>query len=694
MMGSDSDLSSRKVLFLICMVAFLVSAGMRLIEARRWDPVEHRLDDEYLLATHDAYAWVAGAEVTDARSADHIMSRSLSLLSSLTGVASANLAFWLPPALGALAAIPIALWAAHLNAPAGASLAAGLLGSLAPSIYSRTRLGYYDTDWATLFFPLLGSLLIALWLDPYLQDQRQSASTSDILKRVLSWPLFLMLILPIAVQWHGFIRVYLLAMMWLSLALMTLVRRSIPTRQALIELFAVSLTLALGWLGTVAGLVILMGQMRLTSERFDTPNAKWLLLALVLCLLLVLSVFQFQDYLVDRLQHYLGLSVAGKTELPFPELSQSVRETQDIGLKQALDGAAFQWWLGVLAVFGYGYVIIKRPLAVLLAPSLLLGLLSPAIGVRFTMFAAPVMALGLIVPISWVVPERISSSGEQVLHSNWVFLSGTFAILALVFRTYSNLSAQPVLDREHAAALRSLPVAQQGGYVWTWWDYGYAAQYFTGLPTFADGGRNTGPYLYTLSRVLGGDNPEAAARLIAYSAAHGNEPWLVWERWDRADLDAWLENPHTDQRIVALPFPHYLVVQWDAVSFLPWIQHFGSWSFEHEQGLKTTEVTFAQPLELDLENGRFTERAGRQFDLVSADILQNSGPTHYDYPESAGGLHLLLNADRSEVYLLDDQAYRSTLVQLLIQPLNQEAEWGGFRLVVDRLPSARVFKLE
>ncbi|MCJ7512552.1 MAG: hypothetical protein MUO23_06230, partial [Anaerolineales bacterium] len=109
----------------VCALAFLISAGVRLLEAPRWEAPIHRVDGEYLLATHDAYAWVSGAEWEDTHAAGSPMALLLDSLSGLTKVRAANLAFWLPAVLAALSAIPITLWAAHLNATAGASLTAG-----------------------------------------------------------------------------------------------------------------------------------------------------------------------------------------------------------------------------------------------------------------------------------------------------------------------------------------------------------------------------------------------------------------------------------------------------------------------------------------------------------------------------------------------------------------------------------------
>ena len=154
-------------------------------------------------------------------------------------------------------------------------------------------------------------------------------------------------------------------------------------------------------------------------------------------------------------------------------------------------------------------------------------------GIRFAMFAAPVLCLGVLVPADGWLARRSLAGRVGVFSSSALFTVALVVGIPLIQRAYARLPIETVLTREHAAALRSLrSEAASEGLVWTWSDYGYATQYFAGLPPLADGGRHGGDRLFTLGGVLGSDNPAASARLMAYSAAQGGTPWKSWKAWE------------------------------------------------------------------------------------------------------------------------------------------------------------------
>lgn len=680
--------------FAVCIAAFLISALLRVVEVQRWDPERHMLGGEYILATHDAYAWVAGAEEIDSRAADHPMARMLRFLSAVTKIPSAKLAFWLPAVLVALSAVPITLWAANLGAPTMAMLAAGVLGTYTPAVFSRTRLGYFDTDWATLFFPVLVSLLIAVWLQANMNDKGLEQSKRGIRRWALYRPMLLLLVIPIALNWHGYIKISIVAMVWIALALLIFKRCQGMGRTVGIDLIAITLATGLGWIGALLGLLLVVFANRLVISQPGAIRLGRMGLWLSVILLLAFSVFQYQDYLIERIPHYFHLNGFDTASLTFPDLARSVRETQGIAIRAALQGIAYQAWLCVLGMLGYIFLAIKRQAALLLTPALLLGLLSPSIGMRFTMFASPVVILGLCVATSWILPEGVAMWGKELPGSQLLFAAVLLIGIPLIQRSYGRFPVETVLEPEHASALRELDsVAARDGLIWTWWDYGYAAQYFAGMPTFADGGRNSGPYLFTLGSVLGDDDIASSAERIRYSAAHDNEPWMVWQGWDPARVDSWFKEDAFSTEVDELPVPQYLVVQWEAISFLPWIQYYGSWNFEENEGRIHAVVKRVQPLELDLEKGKFIDRSGGEVELVSADLLGEREVEHIDFTHQEMGLHLLIRLRDSDVYLLDDQAYRSTLVQLLILPEQLTRPGSGFELIVDERPDARIFEV-
>lgn len=152
---------------LLCLVlAFALACFARLLELPFWDNTAYKLGEEYLLATHDAYHWIAGAEGFEF-GAGHPMAELARGLSSLTGHSPAVVGFWLPPFMSGLLAIAVFLWGWGLGHPF-AGLCAGVIASLAPAFCARTLLGFYDSDLVVLLFAVLLGLIPALWLSPWL----------------------------------------------------------------------------------------------------------------------------------------------------------------------------------------------------------------------------------------------------------------------------------------------------------------------------------------------------------------------------------------------------------------------------------------------------------------------------------------------------------------------------------------------
>lgn len=683
----------------ICSITFLLSVVVRLTEYPGWDHPTFRVDGERLLATNDAYFWVAGAEGANPVAESHPMSVLLGVLARIFGGPVANLAFWLSIALAALVAIPTALWCYSFGAPRAALLAAGVV-TLAPAYYQRTRLGYYDTDWATLFFPLLFGWLLSVWLEPRLQGRGESAPRPAGDDRDRLVPFLLILAAWVAVPFHSAVGLLLVAE--LGLAALLVVLQGLPgTRSpSLSVLVASALPIVAGALGAGIGLLIVGSQAtfsRIRSHPLLVPASA----AILITLLIASTGGPFREYLVQALPAYTAGLVGGQPPaapdwiLVFPEVAASVRETQTVNLISTLEGSSFHPLLGALGVIGILYLSWKRPVTIFLVPMLLLGLASARIGIRFAMFAAPVLLIGSLVP-----PERL------LLQSRWNPSWGRAALIGAAVVAVAILlprmgpftvrgEIETVVGRRHAEALMDLGrTADPGGTIWTWWDYGYAAQHFSGLETFADGRRNTGEYLVTLGAVLGSDSLDRSSRWMDFAARHRLKPWEEWRTWSEGEWNSWLAGNGTSGSLAGpRPGRQYLVVAWEAVRALPWIQYFGSWDFAADEGQRSATSKIARPLQLDLQDGVFRFDDNQVLPVVSVDLLGDPGGEHLEYPDRAGAPHLLLNRLTGEVYLLDETAYRSTLTQLLILPADELGEQAAFRLLIDDQPFVRVFEL-
>lgn len=680
-------------IFAICLLVFLLSLGFRLIELPRWDRPESKIDGEWLLATHDAYFWVAGAEGFNAVAKPMPMALLLEILSGILPISAANLAYGLSILLPALVSIPIALWGFALGAPL-VGFIAPLLATLAPAFYHRTRLGFYDSDWATLFFPLFISWLLAIWIQPHLQDAGEEADFQVGNKFQRTIPAGLIFLTLFSLPWHNSIGLNLIATLGISALLAAFLGSSQSRPQIIQTLVAVALTVGGGWAGATLGLFLLWVRGRYPAN-FDHRRAYYLSLIILAMLLVVITGFEFREYILNVGRSYLG-EFFGEIDaaLVFPALAPSVRETQVVNLNLTLEGIAFNPTLAILGLLGSFIILRKKPTASLLMPLVLLGLGAVRTGIRFTIFATPVVLLGLLVPAEWYAPI---ASRKLAWLKHWKAYLFTVAVLlmAQIVRSYGRLPIETVVEKEHAQALKDLgQIADPNGKIWTWWDYGYASQYFSGGDTFADGRRNSGEYLHSLGFVLGSDQLGHSAELMQFAASENFEPWRIWNSWKEDEIVAWLEDlPAQRSPPNASQTPQYIIVSWEGVAALPWIQYYGSWDFKALDGQRSRVSEILRPLRLDLETGIFRYDEEQEIRVVSIDRLGSEDPGHFEYPDNAGGPHLLLNMQNGEVFLLDERAYRSTFVQLLIRPVDQPGDSTPFLLLVDHYPFARVFEL-
>ena len=173
----------RIVLPLLCLLlTFILACFARLLELPFWDNTAYQLGEEYLLATHDAYHWIAGAEGFEF-GAGHPMAVLARELSRMTGYAPAVVGFWLPPFMSGLLAVAVFLWAWGLGHPF-AGLCAGVLASLTPAFCARTLLGFYDSDLVVLLFAVLLGLIPALWLSPWLASLPEVLSGGLLCRKI------------------------------------------------------------------------------------------------------------------------------------------------------------------------------------------------------------------------------------------------------------------------------------------------------------------------------------------------------------------------------------------------------------------------------------------------------------------------------------------------------------------------------
>ncbi len=719
-------------------ITIFLAFGLRMLEWPRWEDPEFRLGSEWLLATHDAYHWVAGAEGFSF-GAGHPMAELLRLIASFLGTYPAAVAFWFPPVLASLVAGIVAAWGWALGS-LEAGVAAGLLTSLAPGFLARTLLGFYDTDLVTLFFPLLMTLAPMCWAMRYM------LAPVHILRLLAAWPklsffrrLFgdpaapprlgnplrwqWVLVLGLSgliswwtQEWHS-VFPYLIRYNAALLAFLCLCLAP-PGRRPLLLLGALSYVLpALAGppgLGMSLVLLLVVGR-RPQLRRLLTDWRVLLLLWIVVAWLMVRGeilntiVVQFNAYL----KHAADTREAGGITLNYPPLAQSIIEVQDLPLSAVL--SYFHPWMeaSLLGLLGFCVIVYLRPGALFLLPLAALGLLSTKMGGRMVMFGAPVVALGLALPLFWLL-RRILAQQFRATAGIVTSIILTLALIAPFTDLIPEMSQGPMINRRHADALTRLrSMTPEDAMIWLWWDWGYAEHHFGGRQAIADGAQHAGPSLYLPAAVLATDNPRFARQLIKYTAEKDNVPSAVFAGLDASAAEALMDRLRSpDTPLIRGKGRQFLVVSYEMLRLGFWISHYGSWNFASSTAEAGALSIVPQALAYQLDSGLVQlEGSVTSIAPASINVFEETGLTCRNYVQEWFDEHRSATREEQQAFLntrrnvnfffnrvtgeklaMDAKLYNSLMAQLLLADPQDPRFSPYFRLIYDNV-FARVYEV-
>lgn len=719
--------------------------GLRMMEWPCWQNPEYRLGSEWLLATHDAYHWVAAAEGFGL-GVGHPMAEMLRLMAQALHTYPAAVAFWFPAVLASLVAVIVFAWVWALGSME-AGVAAGLITSLAPGFLARTLLGYYDTDLVTLFFPLLMTLAPACWAMRYMLLPRmilrrlalgsglkaaqrlwgERGADEAHLERLgnpLRWQWVLLLGASGVIswwtqEWHS-VFPYLIRYNVVLLALMALVMAPRGRRGILL---LGGLAYSLPTLGGPAGfgfslILLLAGSKAGRGLRH------------LLCRPLVLALFwlgaavllvqgEILATLINHANAYLKhsgdvRSTGEGMSLVYPSVAQSIIEVQDLSFAALFP--YFHPWMeaAIVGLAGFVLVLFRRPGALFLLPLAALGLLSTKLGGRMVMFGAPVVAVGLTLPLYWLLQRLLRAD----LRGAVAGAATSCILLALLVAPFADMiqaiSQGPIINRRHAEALtRARTMTPEDAKLWLWWDWGYAAHHFARRSTIADGAQHAGPSLYLPAAVFATDNARFARQLIRYTAKMGNEPGNVFEGLDGRAAQALMDKLRSPETpLVEAKGRLFVVVSFEMLRLGFWISNFGNWNFVTRQGEGGALSIVPQALAYRLDTGEVRlEGSTSTIYPSSISVFEETGVTRRNYVQEWFDAHpkatpeeqkeflsgrrnvnFLFNRVTDEKLAVDQGLYNSLMVQLLVGDPQDPRFSPYFKLVYDNV-FARIYEV-
>jgi len=192
--------------------------------------------------------------------------------------------------------------------------------------------------------------------------------------------------------------------------------------------------------------------------------------------------------------------------LHFFTVMQTIREAGHIPFETFANRISGHTVTFLIALAGYIYLLYKHRIMLFSLPLLGLGFLAYVGGLRFTIYAVPVLAFGiayLITEIARIMPT-----------TKLKYLSMTAFTLAILFPNYKHIEAYKVptvFNANEVQVLHDLgKKAEREDYVISWWDYGYPIRYYADVKTLADGGKHSGSVNFPVSFMLTHTQEEAA----------------------------------------------------------------------------------------------------------------------------------------------------------------------------------------
>jgi dolichyl-diphosphooligosaccharide--protein glycosyltransferase/undecaprenyl-diphosphooligosaccharide--protein glycosyltransferase len=236
-------------------------------------------------------------------------------------------------------------------------------------------------------------------------------------------------------------------------------------------------------------------------------------------------------------------------KLNFFSTMQTVRESGSIPLETFANRISGHSITFFASIVGYIWFAIRYPVMLMALPMVGLGFLAygipgliPGGGLRFTVYAVPVMALGfgyLTVEVSKMVADHLhEKTGALARYA----LPAIFTLLALYpnIQHIQEYKVPTVFTQQEVKLLEKLhTIVDREDYAVTWWDYGYPIRYYSDMKTLIDGMKHTGAQNHNVSFMLSAD-PVAAAKLARLDVEYTEKRFAI----DEANKE--LDTNHTD----------------------------------------------------------------------------------------------------------------------------------------------------
>ncbi|MDR1976754.1 MAG: peptide transporter [Campylobacteraceae bacterium] len=523
-------------IFALIAFAFLFSVGVRFTWVY-WanntiDGSYLKWNNEFMVTTNDSYFWAEGArdliycdrdnasmgeyyqqnchQENDLSPVNEALPKITHVLYDILPFSLETIMFYLSAFAGSLLVIPFILIGKRLHLLL-AGFVASLIASIGTSYYSRTVLGYYDTDVFNLFFPML--LVWSLSLALKTQEKKYLLLTGlEIVVYRWCYPSSYSL----EFAFFGLVGVYTVYMLItermenkkLRVSEVLFLKQNVSNYQ-LLSIMLIGM-MGAPFMARITGVVILyLIALRKEFEKF----ALYIFAASVVIFFITGGINPIANQLAGYIFQRGGTIADGA--LHFYSVAQTIVEARTIEPSEIASKISGNIPLFVLSIIGYAWLCLRQPVMLLMLPLLGIGtVVAWSGGLRFAMYAIPVTAFGMgffIFRVTELISAYIKGRVDALLTSLvFVCIMTTSSLYPLV-KTAWGYRTGAVFSIEEVSLLEEFGKnVSREDYVVTWWDYGYPIRYYSDVKTLIDGAKHSGDVNFPVSFALSHDQKSAA----------------------------------------------------------------------------------------------------------------------------------------------------------------------------------------
>ncbi len=364
-----------------------------------------------------------------------------------------------------------------------------LFAILIPAFYQRVGVGYFDTDMLLLALPFAAILCLLR----FVKKQK-----------------FIYLILFaffgfLSISWHQGLQNLLFLGFIIFICFEILLHKKLRNEVLQISsVFLLILTPSPLCFYVLISLLIFL---------FFVKDSKWLLFVALAFALFYATIFGLFNPLFNQINAYIFGERQFANILTYTSVVTKIIETSPINFTTLIvrSGGIF---IFIFATFGaflcariLFYSVFKKDskdsslilCIIFLFPFLLLGILSLKLGVRFSFFLTPCVAVFLSVFLAKLLELKRQN----------LTLIGIGVFCAVCFANLSYQIPRPILKADTIRDFIALDsTLKKDDFIFAWWDYGYALSYFTKAQVVLNGGRHSGAINFPFALMQCSDSKE------------------------------------------------------------------------------------------------------------------------------------------------------------------------------------------